>query len=728
VRKNQFLFSFLLLFFIFLFSFGKIQTAEAAAPNLSTLLPVAYSSQTGTAWATTTVGNIDEGVAGADGLTIQAGTNSTSSIFYSVGSTPSDFGKMITLNYNIRYRITSLSGDTETLYVQVFKSDKTTALTNQMTVTTRTASVALTTSGSVAFTGVSTTATKADWDGAFFSISTNHSASGGADGSYWEIDAFEMTGTYNSPPLVALGTPANSASFSNTTPSLNFTGTDADSNDVEYEAQVDTASTFNSGGTSAVISQTQTNSGVSLLGVGGSGQAVGETITPASDFELAAIAFTLYRIGSPGDGITVSVYTGSETGTLLATSNTVTGMGITTNVAGAPVSFAFATPLTLMSGNVYYLVVQRTGSRDTNNYYVLSYNNTDVYAGGVSRTNNSGTWADGSGDRWFIVYKNAPAIDEFSDVNVADFTRAGDTHPFTSGQQTTYTVPGGNALSQNTYYWRVRGKDPSGSNTYGAWSSTQNFLVTGSLDHYLITVVSPQTAGVCATGTNTITAQDASNHNIGDDISTANMTYSGSGVTFFTANDCSSSTTNYTLSSGVSNVYYKTNLAQSITITATKASSTQTGTSSSITVNPGAQSRLVITLPGETFTAGSGKSGTASHQTAGAQFTIPSITATDSYFNVITGYSGAKTLAYSGPSGSPAYTTAVSFTSGVSTTPLLTTLPTAETTNITVTDGGQYGYASASLTVDPAAVLTPTPTPGLQIRGGFKIQGGTKIQ
>lgn len=295
-------------------------------------------------------------------------------------------------------------------------------------------------------------------------------------------------------------------------------------------------------------------------------------------------------------------------------------------------------------------------------------------------------------------------------------------YPFASGVAKDYTVQ--SALNAGTtYYWRVAATDPSGSDAYGAWSSTYSFLVTGPLDHYSLAVASPQTAGVCVTGTNTVTAQDASNNNLTDDTSTVNMTSSGTGITFYTASNCSSSTTSYTLSAGVANIYYKTNKAQSFTVTATKASSTETGTSSSITVNPGSHTRLVVTLPSQTFTAGTGNSGSVDNQTSGTQFTISAIRATDDYFNVITSYSGAKTLSYSGPAGSPTYTTSVSFTSGASTTTLLTTLTAAETTTITATDGGSYGYASSSLVVNAAGA------PGeKKMRGGLQIRSGTKIQ
>ena len=80
------------------------------------------------------------------------------------------------------------------------------------------------------------------------------------------------------------------------------------------------------------------------------------------------------------------------------------------------------------------------------------------------------------------------------------------------------------------------------------------------------------------------------------------------------------------------------------------------------------------------------------------------MTATDQYYNIVTTYSGAKTIAYSGHGGSlSTYTTSVSFSAGVSTTTLSTTLTKAENTTITATDGGSYGYASSVLTVNPAA-------------------------
>ena len=240
------------------------------------------------------------------------------------------------------------------------------------------------------------------------------------------------------------------------------------------------------------------------------------------------------------------------------------------------------------------------------------------------------------------------------------------------------------------------------------------------LDHYLVTIATPQTAGVCSTGTNTVTAKDSLNNTVTTDSSTVNMTSSNNTIIFYADSGCNTPTMQYTLSSGVANIYYKITLAQPTTITATEYGSTPTGTSSSITVNPSTMAYLIVTLPGQIFTQGFGNSGTASYQIVEKQFTISYITATDAYFNTVTTYTGSKTLAYSGPGGSPSYTTSVSFTSGQSTTTLLTTLVTAETTRITVKDTGSYGYPSSYFNV--LTVLNQ-----VNIKGGTKIKGGSSF-
>ncbi|MEW5759556.1 MAG: fibronectin type III domain-containing protein [Candidatus Thermoplasmatota archaeon] len=164
--------------------------------------------------------------------------------------------------------------------------------------------------------------------------------------------------------------------------------------------------------------------------------------------------------------------------------------------------------------------------------------------------------------------------------------------------------------------------------------------------------------------------------------------------------------------------------AETVKITVTNETGAYGYASSSLTVNPGAMTRLVITLPGQTFTVASGNSGTVTAQTAGTSFNLVGINASDNWFNVVTTYTGAKTLTYSGPANSPdgqvpSYTTAVDFTNGQSTTILVTTLYKAEIVTITVTDSGSYGYASSSLTVKHADPNR------LEIAGATTMTAGT---
>lgn len=71
----------------------------------------------------------------------------------------------------------------------------------------------------------------------------------------------------------------------------------------------------------------------------------------------------------------------------------------------------------------------------------------------------------------------APQLDVLSAVN-AGFSNRSDskTDPFYSGNQIRYT-PQADLVKGETYYWRVRGKDTNGSNTWGEWTTARSFTV-----------------------------------------------------------------------------------------------------------------------------------------------------------------------------------------------------------------------------------------------------------
>ncbi|MEX0602617.1 MAG: hypothetical protein WD295_04695, partial [Bacteroidota bacterium] len=139
----------------------------------------------------------------------------------------------------------------------------------------------------------------------------------------------------------------------------------------------------------------------------------------------------------------------------------------------------------------------------------------------------------------------------------------------------------------------------------------------------------------------------------------------------------------------------------------------------SLTQTFGTAARIAVTLAGQTFTSGVGNSGTPTAQTAGVSFAIAGLRVTDQFLNVVTSFTGAKTISYSGPGGITSYTTAVNFTSGVSTTTLTTTLRRSENTTITANDGTIGGPASSTLTVNPNAFTKlQTLVPGESAAGG----------
>ena len=131
--------------------------------------------------------------------------------------------------------------------------------------------------------------------------------------------------------------------------------------------------------------------------------------------------------------------------------------------------------------------------------------------------------------------------------------------------------------------------------------------------------------------------------------------------------------------------------------------STNMGT---LTVVPGAVTKLLTVLNPQNFVEGTGITGTADNVTAGTAFTIKNLVATDRFFNVVPGFTGAKTITYSGPAATvcgttASYTTAVSFLNGVSTTSLTTTLigAGAQTISAGNSAAGVTGPASSNLSV-----------------------------
>jgi hypothetical protein len=79
-----------------------------------------------------------------------------------------------------------------------------------------------------------------------------------------------------------------------------------------------------------------------------------------------------------------------------------------------------------------------------------------------------------STDNTFV--SGSSTVNSSTSAGFVNITSGGDTNPFLSGDTISYTMQ--SALTNgNTYWWRMRAKDPSGGNAYSFWSDPWSFTV-----------------------------------------------------------------------------------------------------------------------------------------------------------------------------------------------------------------------------------------------------------
>ena len=197
----------------------------------------------------------------------------------------------------------------------------------------------------------------------------------------------------------------------------------------------------------------------------------------------------------------------------------------------------------------------------------------------------------------------------------------------------------------------------------------------------------------------------------GGSAATVTPSTTSTGTTFFTTTSGgSSSSGTVTIANGASssNSFYYADTkvgTWSISASATVNSvSVSTSPNASISITPATAATFSLSTPSPT---------------AGSSFS-ETLTALDSFGNTATGYSGTKTITFSGPANSPdanapSYPATVSFTSGAGTASI-TLYDAASGVTLHATDGTVSG-TSASFTVAPATAAsfglsTPSPTAG----------------
>lgn len=270
-------------------------------------------------------------------------------------------------------------------------------------------------------------------------------------------------GRINSPPTVALNTPTDTGSVTDTTPILDFTGTDIDGNPIEYEVQVDKSNSF-PGGTFGTTDETGTSSG------GAADTIVGSKYV----LSVGALINTISIYAKTNGNVKVAIYTdvGGVPTTRVAVNNN--SNAVTANQWND----IAITPTYLNAGTYWICTLDSIGliraykAGGTNQ---AAYNVSVGFANGCPTTFPTPSYQSND----YVAHADyGPAIDKFSEVDTgfANPDNGGDTHPFNAGENIQYTVQ--SALDYDIYYWRVRGKDPAGSGLWGAWSSTFSFTVT----------------------------------------------------------------------------------------------------------------------------------------------------------------------------------------------------------------------------------------------------------
>jgi len=341
-------------------------------------------------------------------------------------------------------------------------------------------------------------------NGGGFGVFTGVLATAGSTGTTTITKSVSTTDTYvtfalqQQPVYVNLNSPADGASTSDTTPTIEFTGYDPNGiDDLEYNIQIDTVNTFDSQvGTPVVIdSYSETNRDTHSDLYTGSFVYRAQTFTNStgSDKVITQAKFHLAKNGSPTGTLYARVYasTGTPgtnatpTGSSLAQSGGYSAASLTGTFTLIDFDFTGSDRITLVSGTTYCIVLyfSSTSSDSSNSVRIGGDSSSSSHSGNPASSTDGSSWsASSSFDYIFYVYGSTlgPLISKTSesDTGFLNTVDGADTHPFDQAEKISYTVQAGDALAEDTYYWRAQAKDPSGDNVYTAWATTRSFSVT----------------------------------------------------------------------------------------------------------------------------------------------------------------------------------------------------------------------------------------------------------
>ncbi len=347
--------------------------------------------------------------------------------------------------------------------------------------------------------------------------STTFSCSDTGDEMYGAVAVFKED--VGGVPAITLDT-ADASEFSVDTPTLEFTGTDPDDDDVRYQIQItdnpdawasgsELEDNYSSGGGSTMhpnphVSATAWNGniqvddrpGQSFAGNGGILDKIQVYFGAHEDYPEETDGVAYVRVyahqgtfGTSSEPLNPAEPADTPTPNWLAVSDAFAfNPGGASEPAWREFTFSGANRIRLEDGTKYVWIIDwAPANRTYENTITVRGDATTLthggncYLDGNSPANN-GIWgpSDHSNiDQWFKVYESYVLHDKTSgtDNGFANTTDGGDTDPFDSGDKASFTVQAGDGLANGTYRWRVRASDPNGSGAWSDWSATRTFTV-----------------------------------------------------------------------------------------------------------------------------------------------------------------------------------------------------------------------------------------------------------
>jgi len=327
-------------------------------------------------------------------------------------------------------------------------------------------------------------------------------------------------------PTVALNTPADSSGINDTTPTLNFTGTDEEEDDVEYQVQISPAKTTlalelrensndfhnNFDGTDTNISYGMTTTKLSAIFNGTSSKIlITNTIASLSVFSIGLYVYTTdnvserkYFVRDATSGTDWAFYVGQYDGKYYwgmqtdtwHTYYTLTTVGLN---EWKSIIFTYDGTTAKLYVNTSLIDTQTPGSivSQTSKPFKLGYLDTQQFHSGslfnffvfdyvISEDERNALFACGGVGLNYPFFVEPPGAETYSFPYALSYQSTLDSgftsgHPFGSGDAIDFTIPITDELDVGTeYFWQVRAKDPLGSTIYGDWSAMRSFEVLSS--------------------------------------------------------------------------------------------------------------------------------------------------------------------------------------------------------------------------------------------------------